>query len=124
MNQTKVNTQAADEFANCVKTQLNLSEQQLPATVVSKLRQAREQALQQEKRNKFDVSTLFQYRWVASCASLLTVAIVVGYLHTSQLSVDKQLMAMDAEADILFADDSLDLYEDLEFYRWLANTGY
>lgn len=125
-NTTTDTIQEQDDFVDCVKTQLDNSEQQLPAHIVSRLRQSRRRVLDQtaRKRARFDFSVLARHPWVASCASVLAVAMVVGYVQVQPLSNDDKIKTMDAEAEVLFADEDLELYEDLEFYRWLANTGY
>ncbi len=127
MNNSKPTTDvlAQDEFSICVKQQLDDSTQQLPSHIVSKLHQARNKAVEQSRQQRawFNWNLITQHPVVASCASLFMVALIVGYIQFKP-SAEQQMLAMDAEAEILFADDDMELYEDLEFYRWLANTGY
>jgi hypothetical protein len=134
-----VNVPIQNEFVICAKDHLDNSAEQLPSHIVSKLRQARYQALEQGKpitwlprtwfpktwlpRTWLKLPTLTQHPWIASCASLLAVVLILGYTQLKP-TTDEKLMAMDEESEILFADDNIELYEDLEFYRWLANTGY
>lgn len=110
-----------------LKASLDDSTQALPAHVVSRLRQAREQAVQVQSPRIKSNSRWWQFSfatyhpWMTACASVITLAVLVGY---SQFARDPALDNLEQETEILFADEDLDLYEDLEFYRWLANTGY
>lgn len=124
LNQTADNPPV--ELVADIKYRLDGSEQQLPSHIVSKLRQARQRALETARAKstrRFRFPQLTPQPWLASCASLLSVALIVGYIQLHP-TADEQLVAMDEESEILFADDNLELYEDLAFYRWLANTGY
>ncbi len=142
MNISNIDTedQAAEKFAARLKQQLDSEQLQLSPSISAKLREARANAIQQANvetgADKHQVAffekvlSRFDWRlpqiqssWLTACASTLAIALVIGYVQL-QPQTDDKLAAFDLESDILFAEEDLELYEDLEFYHWLANTGY
>lgn len=113
-----------DSLASQFKTGLDAGNDALPAHVVSKLRSARETAMESSTKNGwFRLPVVGQHPWMTACASVMALALLIGY-GQFETNSDSPFEQLDVESEVLFADEELELYEDLEFYRWLANTGY
>lgn len=92
---------------------LDESIEHLDAHTLSRLNQARQKALSQEKS-----ATLINIPWIPATSSLamLSVAVVVGSLFLS--SPELSLNNLD-EAEFMANNEEIELMEDLEFVTWL-----
>lgn len=97
------------------KTILDRSADALDAHQRARLQTARRQALAQAATPRFVARPLLA---LGAAAALATVG-VIG-LWTWQHSAPPPLAATLEDAELLFAADNVELYQHLEFYRWLA----
>jgi hypothetical protein len=103
-----------------IKAGLDAGVEQLAPAVQSRLRQSRQQAvaLAEQKRPWYLVGP----RWVT--AGGLTTVAVVTVAASLWLSTPRQTLTDKPaeELEVLTTQGHLEMYEDLEFYRWLAET--
>ena len=77
-------SQAENDFLACVKAELNQSEHELSGEILSKLRQARQHAVEQSERSSpswFSFLSVNRHPWLASGASVLAIALVFSYVQ-------------------------------------------
>ncbi|BFM16175.1 hypothetical protein R50073_23580 [Maricurvus nonylphenolicus] len=109
-----------EAFAAQLADQLRQSEDAMDMATRSKLSRARYAALEQAQPTAF----FSMPQWLAFggsvCAALLVAMIFVNQVPpASQSSVDS-LAAMPTGDVAIAIDNNLELYDDLEFYEWLA----
>lgn len=98
-------------FIAAAKAALDHSTQQLDELTIARLRAARHKALAARPR---------RLAWLAAgglATAALTATLVAFLLFTP--AVSPPVTGLE-QFDLLSENDSLDLYRDLEFYRWLA----
>lgn len=107
------------EFSDYLRQQLNeQSQQPLSPRVVQGLRSARQQALAAQAA-PWTISFFSTWKPIASFATAMVLVFSVIYLDgfSPAASLDN-----DMDAELLFSEEGFQFYEDLEFYRWLANN--
>ena len=119
MSSTTSNDNNMDEkFLKKVKQNLEVRAENLDEKVLSRLYQMRHQILQDEKEKK---RILFpEFRWIqAGALSSVGVAItiLVIWLHGHQATVS---FRNPEDFEIFSSQDQMEMYEDLDFYTWLA----
>lgn len=102
----------------CRQVRQRLDGDRVSASVQSRLRHARHQALEQAQIHPID--RLSFWRPLASFASALALVATVFYL--GQLEPDNSTAIAEEDVAVLFSEDDLELYENLEFYAWLATA--
>jgi hypothetical protein len=102
-----------------VRIVLNQSTESLPEEVVIALRSSRIKAVElAEKRERSLLG--FVPRWVtASGVATLAILVVAVSLWLSPLRTPP-LVSPDDELEVVASGEQLELYEDLEFFIWLA----
>lgn len=96
-----------------IRQSLDESVSALPAEVRSKLTQARHNALAQMQRKPRALST-----WLVPAGGIAAVVLALGlWLHTPVPTLPETVAVVDLE--LLLADESLELVEELEFFIWL-----
>lgn len=85
----------------------------LDAATLSRLNQARQQALAASTRRMPSLA-----RW-APIGGLATAAAVALLLIQSPTTIEVPVDAGAVEFELLLSEDSLDMLEDLEFYEWI-----
>jgi len=98
-------------FIAAAKTALDRSTQQLDELTIARLRAARRKALEARPR---------RLAWLAAgglATAALTATLVAFLLFTP--AVAPPVTGLE-QFDLLSDNDGLELYRDLEFYRWLA----
>ena len=98
-----------------VKEQLDQSVEKLDSEVVARLRSARYEALHSQPQR---TPWLWPVSGLATACSALLVALLWWGSPLEQAPPETAQIIEDVE--VLIADDPLDLYENLEFYGWLA----
>ncbi len=102
------------ELVTQIREALDDSVERIDAETRHKINAARQKALAQQKQ-----STFFALRWgTAGIATALSIFIAILIIKT-QLpgSIEEE----DIEAiELMAAQDTFDMYEELEFYTWLA----
>jgi hypothetical protein len=104
-----------NRFSKQIKKTLDDGSHRLDSETQSRLTQIRYKALESKLNRRFPewiYQPLTQYASVA-CALLL---IVLFFGEPGKVQVDPSL----ADIDLLTSTDVLELYEELEFYAWLA----
>jgi hypothetical protein len=101
-------------FEQNLQRDLLALEETTGAPEIFRLAQARRSALAQEKSSE---SSFFWPAFGISAASVL----LAGVMLQGQLGLNYQQEASNNEVLLEFEDDQLDLYQDLDFYYWLAD---
>ena len=101
------------------KRLLDDSAAQLDAATLSRLNRARQAALGQRRRR---VREWLPVGAVAACTMLVALLVAQGHRHphsgAPELALDARAEAA-GDVDLVSSDDSLEFYQDLEFYAWL-----
>jgi hypothetical protein len=102
-----------EEFAQEAKALFDGSVDKLDAATLSTLNQGRHRALEAARSPRGE-----WMRWApaAGVATAVLIAVMVTLPGTSPVEVMPEAMT---DIDILLGEDSIDMYEDLEFYSWL-----
>jgi hypothetical protein len=111
------------EWVSQARTLLDQSTQELDAATLSRLNRVRQAALAQARPRAAQ-------RWVlpaglaSACVLLLAVAAWHSSLHggaapTPALPLTVAASSNSGDIDLVSSDDSLELYQNLEFYAWL-----
>ena len=108
-----------EDFAKQAKAAFDDSVERLDAAALSRLNQSRHAALEQLENSRGKAEW---YRWAPAggiaAAALVTVIVMRG----------PELETVPAEAvtdfDILLEGESLEMYEDLEFYSWIDEADF
>ncbi len=110
-------TTKQDEFVARLKKQLDHSVERISPEITRRLQQARQQALHSDKKRPLARNHKKRYRiaWAASFAAVFVAAAI--YLALAPGLHDH--FEVDA-LEVLAAEDSLDFYDELAFYEWLA----
>ena len=121
---------AAQEFVDTLEPALRAQEQ-LPPSLTSRLDQARRQALAGQAPQKGSGAGLLQAArtwkdsWsalpVGAVASACLVLTVVALFYA--VSPPEATLSLDEEIVLVASADDLELYENLDFYLWLADYG-
>lgn len=103
------------KFLHTVSTALDESLDHIDAHAQSRLRQARSKAMQSIEKK----SWLQPTAWLSagSIAAICIVAIT-GILYLNASSTGLPVNGF-ADVDLIASDESLELFENLEFYQWL-----
>ena len=105
-------------FIKKIKSNLVDGTEQLPAGIQSKLTRMRHEALDAGERRGFFANFNLSnpaLRWPSMATACVSVLAVFLYFQTpGGIHPDFE------DIDLLASEDPLELYEDLEFYAWLA----
>lgn len=114
----KRRTVRAADFSDHLRQRLDEQSPPLAPEVLQALHKARIDALAQSERTvkSSRQSTFWKpvTRFATAAVLVLTVIYFNDLLPSSQSS--------DVDTELLFSDEGFQFYEDLEFYRWLANN--
>ena len=100
------------EFTENVKQALDDQAEQLDSMTLRRLSQARIQAVESvERRHK--------HYWKPVTAFAFSLLLVLAVVLWPQQQGLNEFTSTVEDLDLLVADDSLQLYEELEFYQWL-----
>lgn len=111
----KNGTPANELFAAQAKTHFDASVDRLDAATLSRLNKSRHQALAQRAQSSAFGPWL---RWMpvtGIAAALMAVVIMIGPAGVEVIPG----LATASDLEILLEEDSLEMFEDLEFYSWL-----
>jgi hypothetical protein len=111
-----MNTRPNEPWVERAVALLDESAESLDAATLSRLNRARQAALAQHRR--------LWSGWMLGgslAGATLALALAFGIGQRSALAPSHATVSAESagEADALAADDSLDLYENLDFYAWL-----
>lgn len=102
-------------FVSKIKTQLDQSVDRVDPSVMARLRSARYEALHSQPQR---APWLWPASAFATACSAILVALFLWGSPAEQAPPETVQIVEDVE--VLIAADPIDLYEDLEFYEWLA----
>lgn len=108
-----------DPLLRAIRKELDRSCDALDGYTLSRLHRMRSAALERPQSRWKSLLLPFG-GLVTACAMVLTVNLT---LRTTDLPVDVAGEATLEDIEILTMSESLDLYEDYEFYQWLAING-
>ena len=102
-----------EEFNKRAKADFDSSVDALDAETLSRLNRARHAALAELQQPARQWS-----RWVPA-AGLAAAAVVAVVIVQNPVGIDEPPPAAVADMEILLGEDSIEMFEDLEFYSWL-----
>lgn len=118
-NITDDNQQVADPFLDAVRNELDRSCDALDGQTLSRLNAMRHAALEQKPGKRFTL--LFPFGGlVSACVLVLTVSLLY---RPGLLQDERPVISPLEDLEILSDSESLDFFEDYEFYQWLAENG-
>lgn len=117
MNDAPENRADDEEFALRLGAQLRRTTEELDAATLSRLNQARHAAL-----DRMAPRSRLSNGWLGGLLGLATALVLAVGLWQSRspdplVPLDQALAGVDAE--VLLAGETLEMFEDLEFYAWL-----
>jgi len=113
------NQHAADPFLEAVRSELDHSCDALDGQTLSRLNAMRHAALAQKPGKRHTL--LFPFGGlVSACVLVLTVSLLY---QPGLLQDERPVISPLEDLEILSASESLDFFEDYEFYQWLAENG-
>jgi hypothetical protein len=104
----------AQAWAERARSTLEQSAAELDAATRSRLNRARQAALTEAGRWRRSTALL----WPAALAMASALAVAVVLVRQPETAAGALPVAVE-DFDVIAAQDSLELYEDLEFYAWL-----
>jgi hypothetical protein len=107
----------SEQFVTQVRQTLDQSVETLDPVVCARLRAARQRALAQPQRA--GKLTYTGWAFAGAAAVALVIAMVVPRFDNSDAGANVYFVE---DVQLLSGGDDLELYDDLEFYRWLENT--
>ena len=109
------------EITDHITRELDTAVDELDELTLVRLRAVRKQALADASQHK---SAWGEHRWLypaAGLAALCLLVVLVGWPWWGPETTQDTLLAAQ-DMDIMMAQDDLELYSNLEFYRWLDRT--
>ena len=103
------------EFVAQINEALDASVDRIDAETCQKINSARQRALAQQKPNPFLASNWGKAIFATAVSIFVAVLVVKTQIQTSFEEVDLEDM------ELMAAKDTLDMYEELEFYTWLVD---
>ncbi len=123
MKQTEESQEQSQiEFARRIRAQLEAENSNLDATTLSRLRQAREQALAIAGREQRIV-----WQWWPARVGLAAAAVAAALITWQLLPFPQHvspLAEMEDDLEILIAEDDVNFYADMEFLIWLEQQDH
>ena len=113
MNDEKQNV-SEQKFVAQITEALDASVDRIDAETRQRINAGRQRALEQDKRKPFLVAT-WNKTMLAAALSIFVAVLVVKMQYQAPIE-EENIEAM----ELMAAQDTLDLYEELEFYTWLA----
>ena len=109
-----------DQFSARLAQELDRANRNLPDPVLSRLRDARRQAVAEAKRSSG--RPVFIPRWLTAggLATAAVIVVVVSFWHVPHRQPPPGVPV--EYLDQLAAKERPEMIEDLDFYRWLAET--
>ncbi len=107
-----------EEFEIKAKSLLNESLDDLEPAITRRLQQARYAALEKDKPRPIRAF----YPQAISAMFAVTIISASLYFYYDSNALNNTELAMEADIEMLMANESLDLIEDFEFMQWLAES--
>lgn len=102
-----------EQFVQEAKALFDASVDELDAATLSTLNQTRHRALEEAEAPR---TRLLRWAPAAGAAAAVLVAVMVSLPGPSQVEVMPAAMV---DMEILLGEDSIEMFEELEFYSWL-----
>jgi hypothetical protein len=124
MNDPNNNRLPPDEWSKSVKSALDEGVSALDEEVCKRLQQARREAVLVAMDRQANHSRVTRWLVPAGGFAVLTLAAVLSFLigigpGDKLFPVDQSSMASSDDLPLLTSPESLELYEELDFYQWL-----
>ena len=110
-------TDEHDPLVKRIRDELAAGVTDLPPHITARLRESRRQAVARWEKHPW-LCAIPRWATIGSLATAATLLVVVGLWHQSPLRPQPNGTVEDLE--IVSTQEGLELFEDLEFYRWLA----
>ena len=106
-----------DPLVKQLKQSLDQQTNELDTATLLALRQARARSLNalENKPQWFKPNTI----WVGGLATAATLLIALLLVWPGENDISPEMVQDVADIDLLFDDDSIEFYQDLDFYLWL-----
>lgn len=107
-----MSNESEDKLKTNIRQTLDDSAASLDANTLSRIRQVRAQAVDKAQNRRNDWLTIMTGALATACVMVFVVMVLLkspAPMQTSPLD----------DLDLISSSDSLELYEDLEFYEWL-----
>lgn len=108
----------SDKFENKAKRMLDESLDDLSPDITRRLQQARYEALEKAKPSS---SWSFYPRAISAVFAVAVISVTLMFSFDEN-KLNHTELAMEEDIEVLTANESLDLMEDLEFMLWLAES--
>ncbi len=105
-----------DSLTQKITQSLNQQVEALDAATLSRLQQARTHALEQKRTQEF---TQPQMMWAGGLVTFTTLSIILILMWPKPHELAPTLTPDITDIALLIDDESIDFYEDLDFYIWL-----
>lgn len=102
-----------EQQSNTIESVLNAGTETLDASILNKLRQARQKALDQESGRSISW-------WIPAGAVTATVAVAMFAFWLGVVSPQTRVNTLE-DLELLASADTTELYEQIEFYEWLES---
>jgi len=118
-------TNDEEHYLNYAKSQLREQREQLDGATRSTLNRARQRALDELERGKPIVAQRWLPIGIAGIVCLVAAGLAFNTLQFNE-ATPEPLVAKQApdvpNLDLMFADEGLEMLEDLDFYLWLESS--
>jgi len=116
-----------DELAHNIRRQLDDAVVGMDGATQSKLRQARAQAMEKALASSRPFyRSIYRRQWLpagVALTSVLALVVLLVPLQPERPDSGQAELLVAEDLEILSQPEELELYEDLEFYRWMSASG-
>jgi hypothetical protein len=112
--------QEEQELRDSVRSSLDAGLDTLDPAITGRLRESRRLAVDLSEKRSFSLFTLPRLLPASGYAALAVISVVVSLWVFQRHQVVPTKMA--EEMEVLTVPGNLDMYKDLEFFQWLAQT--
>lgn len=110
---------SSDEFPEKIIRQLNRDSADVDPAVAARLRESRMKALELNEKPSF----LGLPRWLTVSGLATAVILVIAVSLWTKAPKPAPITMHPEDMEVLTAPDQIELYRDLDFYRWLEGGG-
>lgn len=108
------------DFLKKVRNRLDSGLEQLDPSITKRLRESRRQALDVAEKRPFSLVNMPRLIPISGFATLAIVAVAASLWFSMRSQAVSSKAA--EEIEVLTTQGNLEMYKDLEFYQWLAQT--
>ena len=108
-----------DPMINQIKQELDAGLNQLNPAITARLREGRRKAVAQATKEPSFIWAFLRPQRLAGFATAIMLLILISHWHPVRPNMQENRME---EMELMAQQGNLDMYKDLDFYRWLAKT--